>query len=78
MALRISIHDANLPMVRVNRDEMNRFIESYKELLAACESLLGHTYQRQPYTDLGMLEYKIDQQKIQNQARLAIAKAKGE
>ena len=48
------------------------------ELLEACELLLSHLNEREPFTDAGMWEHKLKRRKAEEKARAAIAKAKGE
>jgi hypothetical protein len=48
------------------------------DLLEALELLLKSASEREPFTDAGMWEYKLQRKEAEDKARAAIAKAKGE
>ena len=48
------------------------------ELLEALELLLKSASEREPFTDAGMWEHKLQRKEAEDKARAAIAKAKGE
>ena len=48
------------------------------ELLEALELLLKSASEREPFTDAGMWEHKLQRKEAEDKARAAIKKAKGE
>jgi hypothetical protein len=48
------------------------------ELLEALELLLNSASEREPFTDAGMWERKLQRKEAEDKARAAIAKAKGD
>jgi hypothetical protein len=55
-----------------------KLIAAAPELLRELELMLEFSNKSEPYTDSGMLEYKMDKQVRQSKARAAIKKARGE
>lgn len=53
-------------------------IAAAPDLLEALESMLQCASEGEPFTDAGMWEYKMRKHEVEQKARAAIAKAKGE
>lgn len=62
-----------------NQIEANvKLIAASPDLLEALELLLKSVSEREPFTDAGMWEHKLQRKEAEDKARAAIAKAKGE
>ena len=58
--------------------EQGLLLAAAPELLEALELLLKSASDREPFTDAGMWEWKLQRKEAEDKARAAIAKAKGE